>query len=162
MIDFEIQRCTKICAKTERELTPGEHFYSVLVPRESEVVRFDYSLKGWEGPPEDAIGWWKSQMPEANAKRANWAPNDVMLDYFQQLETQTQRADVRYVLTLLMIRRRILRLEESEMDDNGRELLVVFCARNETEYRVPVISPSPNRAKEIQDELTRLLMDEAA
>lgn len=162
MLDFEVQRCTRRCAKTDRELQPGEEFYSVLVADGGEIERQDFSLDGWEGPPEHAIGCWKSKMPDATAKKANWAPNDVMLDYFQQLQDQQEKQDVRYVLTLLMVRRRILRLEDSETDDDGGEVLVVFCPRNEVEYRVPVQSPSRERANEIQDELAKLLCVDAA
>ena len=31
MLDFEVQRCTRRCAATDRELKPGETFYSTLV-----------------------------------------------------------------------------------------------------------------------------------
>jgi hypothetical protein len=101
-------------------------------------------------------------MPEANAKRANWAPNDVMLDYFQQLEGQTDKADIRYILALLMVRRRIVRLEESEIDEQGSESLVLFCPRNEIEYRVLVVMPNAARAEQIQDELARLLLSDTS
>lgn len=162
MVDFEIQRCGRRCAKTEHEFAPGEVFYSVLVSEGAEIVRYDYSQAAWDGPPAEVIGWWRSQMPEPHARRANWAPNDVMLDYFLELEAQPGKEDVRYILTLLMIRRRVLRLEDSEFDDSGLEKMVVFCPRNETEYHVPVVSPDPVRAREIQDELARLLFADAA
>ena len=108
MVDFEVQRCTRHCAKTEREFRPGETFVSVLMAEGAEVVRYDYSLEAWDQPPENAVGWWKSVMPEPNAKKVNWAPNDVMLHYFETLESDASKADVRYVLALLMVRRRIL------------------------------------------------------
>ena len=69
MIDFEVQRCTRRCAKTDREFKAGEVFYSILVSQGAAVVRYDYSSEAWEGPPEEAIGWWKSQMPDANANK---------------------------------------------------------------------------------------------
>ncbi|TVS09702.1 MAG: hypothetical protein EA424_26575 [Planctomycetaceae bacterium] len=161
MVDFDIQRCSRRCAKSDQEFAPGEVFYSVLIAKGSEIVRYDYSEAAWEGPPDEAIGWWRSQMPEPTARRANWAPNDVMLDYFQQLESQAEKQDVRYILTLLMIRRRVLRLEDSEFDEQGHESMVVFCPRNDTEYHVPVVSPDAARAREIQDELARLLLSDA-
>jgi hypothetical protein len=161
MLDFEVQRCTRRCATTDRELQPGEWFYSVLISDGSEIVRRDFCEDAWEEPPEDAVGWWKSQMPAASAKRANWAPNDVMLDYFQQLEGQVDKADVRYILALLMVRRRIVRLEESEFDEHGGELLVLFCPRTDAEYRVAVAMPDAARAEQIQEELARLLLSDS-
>lgn len=157
MIDFDVQRCSRRCAKTEREFQPGEEFYSVLMAEGSESVRRDYCAEAWEGPPEDAIGWWKCQMPEANAKKKHMAPNDVLLDYFQRLEGLPDKQDVRYVMALLMIRRRILRLEDTERDDADREIMILFCPRNETEYRVHSVLLTEARANEIQDELVALL-----
>ena len=60
-------------------------FYSVLVAEGAAVNRYDYSKEAWDEPPENAVGWWKSQMPEPNANKINWAPNDVMVHYFEQL-----------------------------------------------------------------------------
>ena len=60
MIDYDIQRCSRRCAASDRELHNGEVCYSVLVPEGGQVVRRDYSAEGWPGPPEGAIGWWKS------------------------------------------------------------------------------------------------------
>lgn len=162
MIDFDIQRCTRRCAATDRELLAEEFFYSVLVSQGSDVVRLDYCEGAWSEPPEGAIGWWKSRMPSANAHKMHWAPNDVMLHYFEELETNQAKADVRYILALLLIRRRLLRLDDRETDDEGRELMVVFCPKNETEYKVVTVPPSGARINEIQDELARLLFADAA
>ena len=157
MQDFEVRRCTRRCASTDRDLQPEEAFYSVLIEENGEVVRLDYSLGAWEGAPENAIGWWKSQMPSNDVRKLNWAPNDVMLHYFEQLEEQPTKSDVRYVLTLLMIRRRILRLEDTEIDDAGAEWMVLYCPRREAEFRVLVVDPASERIDQIQDELSQLL-----
>ena len=84
-MDYEIHRSTRHCAKTGRELKPGETFYSVLNAAGAELVREDFSAEAWEGPPEGAIGWWKSHVPSPDARKLHWAPNDVMLDLFEQL-----------------------------------------------------------------------------
>ena len=56
MLDFEIRRSGRRCAKTDREFRQGEVFYSVLIPEGSEVQRYDYCHEAWQGPPENAIG----------------------------------------------------------------------------------------------------------
>ncbi len=162
MLDFEIQRCARKCAKTDREFSAGETFYSVLMSEGAEVVRRDYCQEAWDGAPENALGWWKCQLPESNARKAHWAPNDVMLDYFERLQGQPGQEDVRYVLALLMARKRIVRVEDTETDETGREVLVVFCPRTEAEYRVPVAMPEGDRAQKIQDELVQLLFGGSA
>ena len=161
MFEYEIQRCTRRCAKTGKELQPGEEFFSALVSEGNEIARVDFSHEGWDGPPEDSLGWWKSHMPSASANKMHWAPNDVMLHFFQELENQEDKEDIRYVLALLMIRRRVVRLEDTETDEQCRELLVIYCSRNETEYKVPVVDPTEERIGQIQDELAKLLFAEA-
>ena len=121
-MDFEIQRCTRHCSKTGRKLEPGETFYSILEVRGADVVRGDFSEEAWEGPPEGILGWWKSHMPDQNANRPTWAPNDVMLDLFEDLAEQPAGEDLRYVLALLLVRRRVLRLEENETDEDAVDL----------------------------------------
>ena len=161
-MDYEIQRCTRHCSVTERDLAPGEHFYSALVSGGAELVRLDYSIDSWSGPPQNAVGWWKSRMPVANEKRMRWAPNDVMLEFFEQLQQQPDKQDMRYVLALLLVRRRVMRLEEKESDENGAEVLVLYCPRRETTYKVPESAPEDSRIDEIQEELARLLFADAA
>lgn len=160
-MDFEVQRCTRQCAKSGRVLQPGETFYSVLTVSGADVLRQDYAAEAWEGPPAGALGWWKAQMPELNARKINWAPNDVMLHLLEEMETQPELADMRYVLTLLLIRRRVLRLEESVHDEQNQEWLVVYSHKKETTTRVRVATPSAARISEIQDELARLLFADA-
>ena len=121
MIDFEIQKFSRRCASTGRELAPGEAFYSVLVAEGAEVIRLDYSTESWSGAPDDAVGWWKSEVPDPKSNRLQWAPNDVMLHYFQQILAQDNKKEVCYVLTLLMIRRRIFKMEATERDAQGRD-----------------------------------------
>lgn len=161
MLDFTVQKFTRRCAASERELKPGEAFYSVLVPEGSDVVRLDYSEQHWQGPPENALGWWKSEVPDPKATRINWAPNDVMMHYFEQLREDPTKQDLCYVLVLLMLRRRIFRLDATETSETGEESLVIYCARNETEYQIPVVSPTAERVEEIQRELSELLFARA-
>ena len=157
MLDFEVQRFTRRCSQTDREFVPGETVYSVLLAEQGEVRREDCCAESWQGPPETAIGWWQWQFPDADANKMHWAPNDVILHYFEQLEGNRQKADMRYVLALLMIRRRIVRWEETVEDDGPHEVLVLYCPRNEREYRVDLVVPNDSRVVEIQNELAELL-----
>ncbi|MBN1912089.1 MAG: hypothetical protein JW818_20385 [Pirellulales bacterium] len=157
MMDYEIQRPTRHCHATQRELAPGETYYSVLLSEGDDLERRDYSVEAWEGPPEDAVGWWKAEIPSAKSKKRHWAPNDVMLQFFDELDAQEERRDMRYVLALLLVRRRVMRHEETERDDEDRETLVLYCPRREETYRVEAVAPDPKRVQAIQEELAALL-----
>ncbi len=162
MLDYDVQRCTRRCAATDRELKPGDPCYSTLVPRGAHVVRLDYAEAAWPGPSEQSLGWWRSRVPDGGKERVAWAPNDVMLDYFAYLADRPDKADVRYVLALLLIRRRVIRLENTLVDAAGEETLVVVCPRDESESRLVAVMPDEPRIAEIQAELSKLLFGDAA
>jgi hypothetical protein len=156
-MDYDVQRFTRHCAASGRELAPGEEFYTALVVDGADVRRLDFAVQAWQGPPERAIGWWKSRVPMPDARRPRMAPNEVLLEMFTGLEGVEDKADMRLVMALLLVRRRVLRLEKQETDTAGQETLVLVNPRDEVTYRVVGVMPSLERAQEIQDELSRLL-----
>jgi hypothetical protein len=167
-LDFEVQRCTRRCAVTERPLEPGDVCYSLLELDGAAVIRKDYSLDAWPGPSQRALGWWKSRIPEATARKIKLAPNDVLLELFEQLSDEPQQEDLRYVLALLLLRRRVLRLElpldvpgAAGGHSNGGgafETMVFHCPKRGVSYAVMVAMPSDVRIDEIQKQLSDLLI----
>jgi hypothetical protein len=165
-LDFEVQRSTRRCAATQRELAPGEPCYSLLEVAGADVIRKDYCLDGWAGPPDGVLGWWKGRVPELVAKRIQLAPNDILLTLFDQLAEQPGQEDMRYVLALLLIRRRVLRIETplefaSVPDGKGAdraESLHLYCPKRDASYEVAVAMPTGERIDEIQQRLSEWLI----
>lgn len=156
-MDYDVGRCTKHCHETEREFQPGEAFYSVLLVDGATIERRDYSIEAWNTAPDNAIGWWKSRMPGRDLSRKRWAPNDVMLDFFDEILEDESRRDMCYILSLLLVRRRLFRHEGIEKDEFGQEFMTVYCPRRDATYRIPSVTPEPARVSEIQEELAGLL-----
>jgi hypothetical protein len=80
-----------------------------------------------------------------------------MLHYFERLVEGAPAEDARYVLALLLVQRRVLRVVGNEKDPAGRDVLVLFCGRNQSEYRVAEVMPTDQRAAAIQQQLAELL-----
>jgi hypothetical protein len=166
-LDFEIQRSTRRCAATDRALEPGELCYSMLEVQGADVVRKDFAASAWSGPPEGAFGWWKSRVPEPHAKKIKLAPNEVLLELFDQLAEQPESDDMRYVLALLLVRRRVLRLDSPALPAAkplpvaGVQTMTVFCPLREATYEVTEVMPSDERIDEIQQQLGELLVSGA-
>jgi hypothetical protein len=164
LFEFEIQRCSRRCAATDREMEPGEVCYSVLEVQGADIVRKDFSSTSWSGPPTEAFGWWKSRIPEPNAKRIKLAPNEVLVELFEQLADRPDSEDMRYVLALLLVRRRVFRLDLPAMQfgkqsaTDAVETLTVFCPKRETNYELSAVTPSGARIDEIQQHLSELLV----
>jgi len=156
-MEYDVQKTTRLCATTGREIGIGETFYTVLVREGTELRRLDYAADAWSGPPDESIGWWKSTMGDKEAKKPKLAPSEVLLELFRELGDAADRRDLRYVLTLLLIRRRLLRLEETVHEPGGDETMVLYCPRDEQTYRTATVVPDDKRRQEIQDYLSQLL-----
>jgi hypothetical protein len=168
LLDFEVQRSSRRCAATDLPLEPGDVCYSVLEFRGADVVRTDFSSAAWTDPPAEAFAWWRTRIPEPAAKKIKLAPNDVLLDLFDQLADDPLHQDMRYVLTLLLVRRRVFRLEavaklvsgeaEHERLQRASDVMCVYCPKRDASYSVPTAMPDSARIDEIQQRLSDLLI----
>ena len=176
VIDFEVQRSTRRCAVTDKPFEPGEAYVSLLRTtgngRDKRVERLDYSLDHWQAPSESSdrqpadsiVGWWRSRMPDKGESGAKLAPNEVLLGLLDAWADEQERSEARYVLALLLVRRKVLRMVEASLDldttpasQHAAEVLRVVCPSRDEIYELPVESPSEDRIVEIQAELNELL-----
>lgn len=152
MMDFQIKRTSRHCHATERELKPGELFFSVLVEEDGVLSRQDYCEEAWEGPIDGSIGWWRARIPETEGGRVYWAPRDVLLAYFDSIVEKADHTATTYVMGLLLVRKRILQLVDSEVTDEG-EFLELRYAKEKRTYKVPVVDLGDGQVNDIQREL---------
>jgi hypothetical protein len=168
LLDFEVQRCTRRCAATGRDLAPGEECFSVLEVEGADVVRRDVCREAWTGAPIGCLSWWKTVVPGPTAKKIKLAPNEVLLHLFDELADQPEQRDLRYVLTLMLARRRVLRLDDAASAQSNRhvvanaasarDLMAVYCPKRDTTYEVHVSMPDAVRIDAIQQQLSELLL----
>jgi hypothetical protein len=157
MFEYDFKRFQRRCCKTNQEFKPGDVYYSALIEDGEQFVRMDFSARAWEGPPPGAIGWWRCQMAAQNPNRVYWAPNSVLLDYFGKLALRPEKAELYYLMALVLMRKKLLQLVENRRQEDGTAELLVNSARNKQDYRVPVCEPAPQRLQELQTELCEQL-----
>lgn len=163
-LDFTVRRPTRRCAASDRELAAGEAFVSVLVDEGAEVARRDYAVNAWTTPPEGAIAWWRAQMPGGG--KPTPAPREVLLSLLDEWADHPEEAPARYLLALLLVRRRILRPQEDSFASGlrGEEssphetatLKLVGRDRSEP-VEVVVAPPTAEDAPRLQQRLAELL-----
>ncbi len=158
MADYHIQPNSRRCVATGRDLRPGEKYYSVLIEDGERFVRQDFSTDGWTGPPEAAFSFWMGRVPDSNEKAKPRFDDDLLLDCFQRLEGQADpsRINFRYVLALLLMRRRKLKFEESREQD-GVEQLCLRCLKTGTEHLVINPQLTEEAMLQVQEEVIHVL-----
>lgn len=131
---YPLSRPTGVCAASGRSLAVGERYVAVLVemPESDAMVRQDFSLDAWEGgarpaAPGRVFATWRSALPEPTApKKLLVMSDDELLDLFEQLSESTDQKKLafRYVLALLLVRRKLLRYSGVRGRGPGSKMLV--------------------------------------
>jgi hypothetical protein len=138
---YDVQKPTGRCAFSGRELKPGEPYMASLAelpmqPPPQETLakpasaaaalgfqRVDVSLEAWRDGfrPGGLFCYWRSTVPQPNQKRRLFVDDQVLLNLFHRLEgaTEEARLSFRFVLALILMRKKILKYEASEQRPDG-------------------------------------------
>lgn len=162
-MDYQFRSIGKSCAGTGREFQPGERIHCVLIERNGELVRLDFSEDGWKGRPEGTVGDWIARLPDGDPKPKT-IDTESLMRYFELLceDPNPAHDQFRYVLALLLLQKRRLRLEGSRTDDDGDEFLQVIGSKNEGPFEIRDQQLSEVEITQLQNSLSQQLADEAA
>ncbi len=167
--EYKVNRSTRQCHALKRPLREGEWYFSVILESGDDYVRHDYSAEAWTGPPDDAVGWWKKRMPKSDQRKLVLAPPEVLIDLLRQMDAFPDKAKSRYLLALMLMRRRLVRPAEAATAKDNDEANFV----PENTLRVEVIADgsiidvatceiSRRESDSLRDELNELLYCEAS
>jgi hypothetical protein len=158
MKDYQIQASTRRCAVSGREIKPGERFYSVLLDEGDSFVRQDFSLEAWQGPPEKTFSFWQGRLPARGAPKRPPIDDELLLDCFVRLEGEPEpgKQAFRFVLALLLVRRKRLRIEDASRD-GSQEVLVLRDSRSRAKYLVIDPGLPDDELESVQDEVFAVL-----
>ncbi len=159
--DFQLQASSRRCCVNGRELQTGEKFYSVLIEQTGKLVRLDYSLEAWKGAPEGAFSFWLAHVQPPESKRRPAIDDEMLLDCFVRLEGQSEPGKVRfrYIVALLLLRRKRLRFESGPGQRGGEEpeIIVARCNRSRDEYQVINPRLTEQEMVQVQEEVFQVL-----
>jgi hypothetical protein len=136
--DWEVSRTTGKCAASERALAEGEGYYAVLLETPAGFERRDYAIDSWTGPPEGCFCYWRGRVPVREKKRSGFAVDTgLLIHLFSQLEESASEArqQLRFVLALLLMRKRLLKLDRS-VSEEGQEYWLLRMPSDQSMHRV--------------------------
>lgn len=127
---YPAAKSTGRCAATGAAFAPGQVHVATLVERPGEATldRLDFSVEAWAAgarpqPPLKLFGFWKAHFSSDAPKGPALLSDPELLELFEELAdtTEPKRQAFRYLLALLLVRRRVLRL----LSTRGREIHVL-------------------------------------
>ena len=157
MSDWKIRRLRGECAKCERAFeTDGERLLTQVRFADDELVREDFHPECWE-EPSDAIYWWATRR-EVKGKNTLALDFELIERLFFQLEERKEDKirELRYLLCLMLMRKRRLKLLKVQRGKDG-EAMLVRRPRHKEEWRVFVYDFEPERLDALRGELATLL-----
>ena len=158
MSDWRIRRENEVCTSCERAFEPGEALFSVLILDEEGLGRRDLCQACFEAEaPSEAEGptriYWRTRR-RTDEKRGLAVDFDAVEGLFHALDGRDEERlrELRYLLCLLLMRKRRVKLLRVARSDEA-ELLIVRRPRREEELRVEVFDLTPEKAEELRGQL---------
>ena len=140
MSEWEINKPLGQCYGTEREIEYGEEYFAALVETEEGLQRRDFCADYWESQKPDVFCYWKTRLPEPGQKKQLFVDDQMLMAFFERLEKETEQEKVnfRFVLALILMRKRILKYDETKNAGDQE----IWCLRVVGEKQiVEVINP---------------------
>lgn len=163
MSTWTFRRRHGACSRCEREFEAGEPHFSALAVEGEQLSRDDCCRACWralgELPEAERPAWlfWWRTRHEVGKKKGLALNLEAIEALFLGLEgrAEVRLRELRYVLCLLLMRKRRLKIERIVRDAEGESMLVRRPRRQES-LRVFVYDFEAERMAELREELRRV------
>jgi len=161
--DWTIQSRAGRCAATGRDFAEGEYFHTLLFRERAGFRREDLSEEAWKERQADSTApppysFWRAKfeppapgVPEALAKET---AEDLLRCYMSGQDEG--HANARYILALMLERKRLLKQIEAKEDIHGRTLVYEHVKTGEV-FIVPDPGLRLDQIEAVQNEVAALL-----
>jgi len=138
--EWEIDKPLGQCYGTGRKIQYGEEYFGALVETAEGLQRRDFCADYWEKEKPDAFCHWRTRLPHPDQKKQIFVDDEMLLAFFDRLarETEQEKINFRFVLALILMRKRRLKYDSSRMDNDKEIWRLRFAGDKQT---VEVINP---------------------
>lgn len=123
MADWEIEKTLGQCGGTGRGFEIEEDYFAALVETADGLHRADFSIDYWNEAKPQVYCFWKTKMPNPETKKKVFVDDEMLMTFFDRLadETDQEKLNFRFVLTLVLMRKRRLKYHGCKNED-GQEI----------------------------------------
>ena len=130
--EYNISKSSGVCLDCKRELAVDEEYVATVRETGEGFAREDFCLACWEKNPRDndkaVFGVWRGRVVKAEEKKKLFVDDELLVNFFQRLEGNEEPAKVsfRFVLALVLMRKRMLVYDRMEKDKDNEVWLMHF------------------------------------
>ena len=158
-MDWEISNLARQCSGCEHAFAEEDEVFSGLCDEKTAFVRRDYCEACW-GRMDCAEFYsnWRTRMPKKDETPKRFVDDDVLLNFFYRLEGEEEELKVnfRYVLALLLIRKKLLKFK-SLRREGEQEWLILFDRREDRNHEVLNPDLAAEQLTSVTEECGKLL-----
>ncbi|GAX59652.1 enolase [Candidatus Scalindua japonica] len=158
-MEWSINKGSHACHLCVKEFPEEEVYLSALYDENNAFIRKDFCVECWNKKDDENIfSYWKTKIPKKPEKVERYAKIDVFYDLFNKLENEKDlsRVNFRYVISLYLLRKKVLKLVSThKSDDQEYQVLHNIREGNNTEVIKPQLSREEVLA--VTDEIGKLV-----
>jgi hypothetical protein len=159
---YDLGRRSSKCTLCQQDLLPGVKLMAALRETPGGFERLDTCLDCW--PKVDRaplLAFWQTVVPQYEAKKKVFVDDAVLCELFERLKDTAEepKLNFRFVLGLILMRKRMLSYETSREED-GKELWIVRMKGKDD--RLELLNPRLNEQQvaEVSQQLGEILNEE--
>jgi len=159
---YDVPRPSGKCAVCGADIVPGDKFVAAIRETPTGFERLDINTDCWQNfDRANLLGFWQTTMPSAEEKKKLFVDDQVLCELFERLADVTEPAKVnfRFVLGLILMRKRLIVYETTRHDD-GKDVWVVRMKGKD--QRLALTDPKLNEQEmtEVSQQLGQILNEE--
>ncbi len=158
MGEWEINKPLGQCYGTGSKIEHGEEYFGALVETGEGLQRRDFCVDYWESEKPDVFCYWKTKLPRPDQKKHIFVDDEMLMAFFERLEQEREQEKInfRFVLALILMRKRRLKYDSSETQDNKEIWRLRVVGDKQT---VEVINPhlDEEQIKQLSSQLSEIL-----
>jgi hypothetical protein len=159
---YEVARPHGRCSGCEGVIEPKAKFFAALRETPEGFDRLDLCPGCWAGFDQaSALAFWQAVMPEPQQKKRLFVDDEVLCGLFERLAetTEPNKLNFRFVLGLILMRKRLLVYEQSRVEEDREIWSVRFRGRDD---RLDLLNPKldEQQVAEVSQQLGEILNEE--
>jgi hypothetical protein len=159
---YEVARPLGKCHLTGETIHPGDKFMAALRETPQGFERVDVCLTAWpQFDRANVVAFWQATMPAQEQKKKLFVDDEVLCDLFERLKDTTEppKLNFRFVLGLILMRKKLLIYDTSRTEE-GQDIWVVHFKGRED--KLDLLNPRLDEAQvaEVSQQLGQILNEE--
>ena len=158
MDEWEIDKPLGQCSGSGKKIEYGEEYFAALVETDQGLARRDFCADYRQAKSPDVFCHWKTKLPRPDQKKHIFVDDEMLMAFFERLEQEREQEKInfRFVLALILMRKRRLKYDSSETQDNKEIWRLRVVGGKET---VEVINPhlDEEQIKQLSSQLSEIL-----